>query len=230
MRTLPGGAPSRSTRRSACSARGPNPAWALAWLALRRLFRASGSSTTRRVRRSTVIAPLVIGCTVLSACLLAGCSGGSGQLRGSVYRDREATYRVGSLSREWQRLSVEDQNDLAWSHAASASIVQVNSTCDPASDVPLSTLTNHLLMGFTDRDIRDQEIVPMDEREALRTHVVARLDGVPRELLLYVMKKDDCVYDLALLAPVGASFERSLVEFEPFVAGFSTETGRAGER
>ena len=186
------------------------------------MFRAVASSTTRRVRRSTVIVPLVMGCAVVG-----GCSGSSGQLRGSVYRDREATYRVGSLSQEWQRLSVEDQNDLAWSHAASASIVQVNSTCDPASDVPLSTLTNHLLMGFTERDIRDQAIVPMDEREALRTHVVARLDGVPRELLLYVLKKDDCVYDLALLAPVGAPFERSLLEFEPFVAGFSTETGEA---
>lgn len=170
---------------------------------------------------------LLVVAIVVTGCTLAGCSGSAGQLRGSIYRDREASYRVGTLSREWQRLAVEDQNDLAWSHEASASIVQVNSTCDPASDVPLSTLTNHLLMGFTERDIRDQAIVPMDEREALRTHVVARLDGVPRELLLYVMKKDDCVYDLALLAPVGASFERSLLEFEPFVAGFSTETGEA---
>ena len=162
----------------------------------------------------------------LSACV-GGCSGSSGQLRGSVYRDREASYRIGPLSSGWSRLSVEDQNDLAWSHASHASIVQVNSTCDPASDVPLVTLTNHLLMGFTDRDVREQAIVTMDEREALRTHVVARLDGVPRELLLYVLKKDDCVYDLALLAPVGESFERSLLEFEPFVAGFSTETGEA---
>lgn len=166
---------------------------------------------------------LVAVAITLSAC--AGCSGTSGQLRGSVYRDQEASYRIGSLSSEWQRLRVEDQNDLAWSHARHAAIVQVNSTCDPASDVPLVTLTNHLLMGFTDRDVRDQTIVPMDEREALRTHVVARLDGVPRELLFYVLKKDDCVYDLALLAPVGAEFERARTEFEPFVAGFSTETG-----
>jgi hypothetical protein len=89
--------------------------------------------------------------------------------------------------------------------------------------VPLTALTNHLLLGFTERDVQEQEIVPMDGREALRTHVVARLDGVPRELLFYVMKKDDCVYDLALLAPVGPQFERALVEFEPFVAGFTTE-------
>jgi hypothetical protein len=188
------------------------------------LVRGGRISYNRRVRASLLFAVIAI---VVSGCAVAGCSGTSGQLRGSVYRDREASYRIGPLSSGWSRLSVEDQNDLAWSHRGHGAIVQVNSTCDPASDVPLVTLTNHLLMGFTDRDVREQAIVAMNEREALRTHVVARLDGVPRELLLYVLKKDDCVYDLALLAPVGASFERSLVEFEPFVAGFSTETGEA---
>jgi hypothetical protein len=154
---------------------------------------------------------------------LAACSGGGGQLRGTVYRDREASYRIGSLSQHWQRLTVEDQNDLAWRSERLSSMVQVNATCDPGSDVPLTALTNHLLMGFTEREIETQEVVPMDGREALRTHVAARLDGVPRELLFYVMKKDDCVYDLALLAPVGAPFESALVEFEAFVAGFTTE-------
>lgn len=179
-----------------------------------------------RVRAATVvpwvIAPMLLG--------LAACSGGGGQLRGTLYSDREASYRIGSLSGDWQRLSVEDQNDLAWRSARLASIVQVNATCDPASDVPLTALTNHLLMGFTEREIQAQEIVPMDGREALRTHVVARLDGVPRELLFYVLKKDECVYDLALLAPVGAPFERALVEFEPFVAGFTTDPTRSEAR
>jgi hypothetical protein len=44
-----------------------------------------------------------------------------------------------------------------------------------------------------------------------------------RELLFVVMKKDDCVYDFALIAPPGSPFERSVGEFEAFVAGFSTE-------
>lgn len=167
---------------------------------------------------------------VLLALGVGACSGGSRQLHGTLYRDDEASYRIGPLSSEWQRLTVEDQNDLAWHHGRRGAIVQVNSTCDPASDVPLSALTNHLLMGFTERDMREQAIVPMDGREALRSHVVARLDGVPRELLFYVMKKDDCVYDLTLLAPVGAPFESTLLEFEPFVAGFTTDTREPGAR
>ncbi len=160
---------------------------------------------------------------------LAACGGGGGQLRGSVYSDREARYRIGTLSGEWQRLRVDDQNDLAWRSERLGSIVQVNATCDPGSDVPLTALTNHLLLGFTDRDTREQTIVPMDGREALRTHVIASLDGVPREILFYVLKKDDCVYDLTLLTPVGPSFERALVEFEPFVQGFTTNASAGSD-
>jgi hypothetical protein len=66
----------------------------------------------------------------------------------------------------------------------------------------------------------------MDGREALRTHAVARLDGVPRELLFYVLKKNECIYDLALIAPEGEPFQSALLRFEPFVQGFTTEVGR----
>lgn len=145
---------------------------------------------------------------------------------GNVLVGGETQYRIGELDPGWRRLSVDDQNDLAFHHAQMGAIIQVNATCDPTSDVPLTALTNHLLIGFTDRHIVEQALLPMDEREALRTHVTARLDGVPRELLFYVMKKDACVYDFALIAPPGTNFEHALPEFERFRAGFSTETRR----
>lgn len=166
-----------------------------------------------------VLAPVLALCVI--APTIGGCGGGG--LRGDVYRDDEARYRIGDLGEGWQPLGVADQNDLAYHHPHLGAIVQLNATCDPDSDVPLTALTNHLLIGFTERDIRDQRVVPMDGREALRTHVVARLDGVPRELMFVVMKKDDCVYDFALITPPGPSFERATPEFESFLAGFSTD-------
>ena len=167
-----------------------------------------------------VLVPVLAPC-LMAGVLIAGCGGGG--LRGDVYRDEEARYRVGTLGGGWQALGVADQNDLAYHHPDLGAIVQVNATCDPDSDIPLTALTNHLLIGFTERDIREQRVVPMDGREALRTHVVARLDGVPRELLFVVMKKNDCVYDFALITPPGSPFSRATPEFESFVAGFSTE-------
>lgn len=160
-------------------------------------------------------------CGSLALVLALGCGGGA-TFADNVYRDREATYRVGELGPGWERITMEG-NDLAWHHDGLGAVVQVNATCDPFQDVPLSALTNHLLIGFTEREMRSSETVPLDGREALRSHLVARLDGVPRELLLYVMKKDMCTYDFALVAPPGDEYRGAEPAFERFVAGFTTE-------
>jgi len=152
----------------------------------------------------------------------AGCGGAS--FSDQVYRDAEARYRVGEVGSGWRRVDI-DQNDLAWHDERTGAVVQVNATCDPFQDVPLSALTNHLLIGFTDREWRSSEAVPLDGREALRSHLVAKLDGVPRELLFYVLKKDRCTYDFALIAPPGEPYRQAEAEFERLVAGFTTELG-----
>lgn len=159
---------------------------------------------------------------LVSLVLVVGGCGGGSSLEGGVYRDPEARYRIGELGDGWTRVGV-DQNDLAWHHEGVGAVVQINATCDPFQDVPLTSLTNHLLIGFTARDIRSQQLVPLDGREALRTHVVASLDGVPRELLLYVLNKDNCTYDFALVAPPGEPFAAGAPAFERFVQGFTTD-------
>jgi len=155
------------------------------------------------------------------ALLCFGCGGG-GSLRGHVYEDGEATYRVGPPGSAWQRIELS-QNDLAWHDPSTHAIIQVNATCDPFRDVPLTSLTNHLLIGFTDRERVSSDTVRLDGREALRTHVLASLDGVPRALLLYVLKKDECTYDFALIAPPD-SYREAEPSFERFVGGFTTVT------
>ncbi len=162
--------------------------------------------------------------TSLALVIAAGCGGGATFVH-DVYQDREATYRVGELGAGWERLSIGD-NDLAWHNASIGAVAQVNATCDPFQDVPLTALTNHLLIGFTDRDYRSSETVPLDGREALRTHVVAKLDGVPRELLFYVLKKNDCTYDFSLITPAGDGYREAEPMFERLVAGFTTEVSR----
>jgi len=163
----------------------------------------------------------------LVACLACSC-GGQASLEGGVYHDPEARYRVGNLGTGWSELGgVASQNDIAYFQEALGAIVQVNASCDPELDIPLVALTNHLLIGFTERDIKEQTLVPLDAREAMRTHVHAKLDGVPRELLFYVLKKDGCVYDFALIAPPGDPFSRASVSFEAFVRRFHAQGGPA---
>jgi hypothetical protein len=176
--------------------------------------------------RSRFFVPFVV-------LVLTACSGGPRYVRAGSSFDVRAPatrYHVGVLSESWRPLDVAAQNDLAFSAARLDAVVQANSRCDAADDdVPLESLTQHLLIGFTERQYSDEATQPMDDREARFTHVVAKLDGVSRELLLVVLKKDGCVYDLSLIAPHDGRFGMARPDFDAFVHAFHAEP-REGHR
>ena len=148
----------------------------------------------------------------------------TGTLQNGVYRGEQASYRIGPVSSDWTRVTVDHQNDLAWHDAAKEAVMHVDSDCDPGLDIPLVALRNHLIIGFTERKVIEEEVVPMDGREALRTHLRAKLDGVPREILLQILKKDGCVYDFGLITAPGPTFDEALVDFDRMLDGFTTRT------
>jgi hypothetical protein len=179
--------------------------------------RAGGARGVRALAAGT----LALG---LAAVGLGACGGA--RYDGAVYADGDVRYRAEAPGAGWSRVRVAGHNDLAWSSDALGAVVQVNATCGrPDDDVPLRWLTEHLLNGFTAREVHAQETFTLDGREALRTHVTARLDGVPRELLFVVLKKNGCVYDLALVAPPGERFARARPDYERLVASFRTLDG-----
>lgn len=130
-------------------------------------------------------------------------------------------YRIGELPPGWQRVALSD-NDLAFSWENTGHALAVNSTCEGHDDPSLEVLTRHLLMGFTEQEEVARETVMLDGREALRSRHQAKLDGVPVELLLLVLKKDNCVYDFSYVAPRG-HFEEHEADFESLVGGFHVE-------
>lgn len=168
----------------------------------------------------------------LSSALLTGlllpfaaACGGSGAYEQSVYRDRLVTFAVDPPGDEFERIHVESESGLAWANDEAA-VLQAHARCDRSLDIPLAALKAHLLIGFTEREEIEERLVPMDSREALETHLRAKIDGVTRELMLRVLKKDGCVYDLALIAPPGESFERARGGYERLVESFTTEVPR----
>ena len=148
----------------------------------------------------------------------------TGTLQGNRYRGEQTSYRIGAVGSDWTLVTVDKQNDLAWHSVSKSAVMHVDSDCDPALDIPLTALRGHLMIGFTEREVVEEETVPMDGREALRTHLRAKLDGVPRDILLQILKKDDCVYDFGLVTPPGPSFEEALRDFDQMLAGFTTES------
>ena len=84
--------------------------------------------------------------------------------------------------------------------------------------MPLKSLTQHLFLQFTDRQQEEQQLIPLDGREALETQMVAKLDGVEKHFHVVVLKKDGCVYDFLQIA----NAQQDPEQFRSFVNGFSS--------
>jgi hypothetical protein len=157
---------------------------------------------------------------ILIACgTVAGCRHGG--LHDSVFTKGSVRYRIGPLPSDWKQESLKE-NDLAFMLDRTGHSIAINSTCEGYEDAPLLVLTQHLLAGFTERRLIKQESAMMDGRESLRSHYTARLDGVPIELWLVVLKKNGCIYDFTYLSPPGKT-EEELGSFERLLEGFKVE-------
>lgn len=162
----------------------------------------------------------------ISLALLAlgpGC-GSDPSFRRGVYRDGETTFRVGRLSAAWRRVQVAD-SDLSFHNDDVSGVIAINGECDRDKDPPLRQLLMQLMIGFTERETVLEELLPLDGREAMHGVLQAQIDGIPMMLDLYVLKKDECLYDFSYVAPP-ATFERARAEFEAFVLGFHAPARR----
>ncbi|NOJ94937.1 hypothetical protein D7W82_32350 [Corallococcus sp. CA049B] len=162
--------------------------------------------------------------TLVLSTLLAGCHRAT--FEDSVLQKSDVKYRVGPLSNDvWERRGFAD-NDLAFvERGDTGRVIATNATCRDHDDPSLQVLTKHLLMGFTERQDLGQRTFTLDDREALRSRYVAKLDGVPVSLELVVVKKDNCVFDFSYVAPVGAADAR-MADFERLFQGFHAERQR----
>lgn len=167
---------------------------------------------------------LVTSRRVVCLALLAGCGAGEARFEGGVYRSGPVAFRVGEVPAGWAAVHV-DHASLAYRDEAHRASVLIDGRChEKDGDVPLLALTDHLIAGTTERAIASQETVPFDAREAMHTRMSAKLDGVPMEYDIFVLKKDACVYDLVYLGEPQV-MEEGVAPFERFVGTFHTVPG-----
>jgi hypothetical protein len=156
---------------------------------------------------------------ILGALALFGCGVGD-SLQGGIYRHGVVAFKVDPVPREWRRVSLGGAT-LAFRDDAREGSVLINARCNLAGDAPLLALTTQLLIGTTHRELIAEDTIPFDGREALHSHLRAKLDGVEMEYGIYVLKKDGCVYDFVYVAPP-STFDDGAALFDRFVAGFHT--------
>lgn len=153
--------------------------------------------------------------------LAAACASGP-RFDGQTYRGHGLLFRTGPVAEGWSALDAS-HGLLAFRDEAARATILVNGRCGlDGDDVPLTALTAHLFLRFTERKIDEETLVPFDGREALRTVMTAKLDGVPMSFEAVVLKKDGCVYDFVLIASP-ETFAGARPGFERFVEGFHAE-------
>jgi len=161
--------------------------------------------------------------TPLLWLVLTACS--TPTLHNGVFRNDDVAFRVGPIPEHWTPID-EDHADaglvtFAFRNPRAQATVGIAARCHrDGDDVPLRSLTQHLYLGFTNRETRSEQEFTLDGRAALRTEMVASLDGVPKDLTFVVLKKDGCVYDFWRVA-AGAPPDP---EFDAFVSGFQVLT------
>lgn len=155
---------------------------------------------------------------VALTAVASGC--GRPGLSGNVFRQGDIAFRVGPVPERWQPVQAEIEGDLAsfaFRDPELAVTVGAAGRCHrDGDDVPLRALTQHLYLGFTNREIQDEQELRLDNRAALRTEMTARLDGVPKHFVFVVLKKDGCVYDFWRIADQPSDTSA----FDTFVLGF----------
>lgn len=151
---------------------------------------------------------------------LVACGGGP-TFDGSVYRDGKIAFHAGPLGEGWRKLEMPN-TALAFRDDTHLASILVHGRCNvPGDDAPLVALTNHLVIGTTERDVKLEETLPFDGREARHTVLAAKLDGVLQTFDLWVLKKDGCVYDLAYIS-APQHYDAGAPAFARFVQGFRT--------
>jgi hypothetical protein len=159
------------------------------------------------------------GLVLATSFLALACAGP--RYDGRVYDDGTLRFHTGPVPAEWHAIEA-DGTLLAFRDDQAGATVAVNGRCGvDGDDVPLASLTQHLFLQFTERETKSQSELNLDGRAALRTELTGKLDGVPKLFVVYVLKKDGCVYDFWRISDPAAA---NTTAFEGFVRGFATES------
>lgn len=134
----------------------------------------------------------------------------------------EGRYVVGSPESNWARVRPGGA-DKAWFNKNLGATVYFDSNCKGRyEDGRLADLITHLTFGLVQGSPLREEVLTLDNREALIRVYDGSIDGVPVRVGAMVTKKDQCLYDgLYIAAPT--VFEDGWGNFVGMLSGFETK-------
>lgn len=151
----------------------------------------------------------------LFVCIALACAGCS-IVGGAPDLERASGYRV-EPPESWSRKG-RAESDRAYS-LPSGNVVTLVSSCHRSPDAPLDVLTRHLLMGTRGTTVKKREKATFGKNAGLHSTIVTKLEGKPFHLELFVLAKNECVFDFTLMSPREIP-ESDSQAFQQFVGSF----------
>jgi hypothetical protein len=140
---------------------------------------------------------------------------------GPLREDRPATgFSFPQPLKGWKVLPLSEGAQRLYQHVSTGSVLSVSSLCDRYATAPLSRLVRNPLapLGAL-KEIESQKLT-ISDRDAEQLHVSGSLDGVKVEVVMVVLRKNECIFDFSLQA--SPQIQNSVKnEFLKMVKGFS---------
>ncbi|MBI5299339.1 MAG: hypothetical protein HY877_03475 [Deltaproteobacteria bacterium] len=139
----------------------------------------------------------------------------------SIYLSKDRFYRVGPLSAEWKQTTSKNKAGIYFRNKITGASIVTEAICGAAfEDLALNILTEQVLSELQNVKKQKQANWMLSERDALYSIYSAALDGVPVQLNILVIKKNQCQFDFWAVSNPKAGPQTS-ADFESFVKGFN---------
>ncbi|MDO8527957.1 MAG: hypothetical protein Q7T03_09755 [Deltaproteobacteria bacterium] len=137
----------------------------------------------------------------------------------TVYLDRYHYFKVGPLPDTW-KLKMGKNPGIIFVQPKNGSRIATEAMCGGSfEDMPLVLSTAEILIGMKDLRTLKSESWKLNERSALYTKANASLDGVPIQINIVVLKKNECEFDFYSIARPSHA-DQVTSDFLTFVKGF----------
>ena len=128
--------------------------------------------------------------------LLTSCS-----VTGPLREDRSASnFTFPEPVNGWKVLPPSEGAQRLYQHLSTGSVLSVSSLCDRYATAPLNRLVRNPLTPLGAYKELESKKLRIADRDAEEVYVSGSLDGVKVEVVMVVLRKNECVFDFSLQA------------------------------
>lgn len=152
--------------------------------------------------------------TLTSACVSVNFGGGKVN-RSEAYDFQNPPYPFRSEAGPGDSGSV----DHLWRNPINANTISVFSDCTQSGRSSLTAVQKGILGGVSQLEVLSSERMTFNNREAIRSVVSGKVEGVDTQIEMLLFEKNACVYALSYLA-LKSNFSADQSAFKEFIKGF----------